>query len=172
MHKIMTLLFGLIFFVSNQILAQENSNKLECFSFLLAEKETGVSEVLDKIDAFSYNDCENFNFGINKQVAWIKISTEEFSSYSSPILVLNSASIDFVFLFPVSGSAIGKEQVSGRMTGIENRYFQSHKIVFQLTEEELAADFLLLKIENTDKKIFTAYVTEDVEFKDIIDFEM
>lgn len=164
-------MFGLIFFVSIQIHAQENPNKLECFSFLLEEKETDVSEVLDKINAFTYNDCENFNFGINKQVAWIKISIEEFSSYSNPLLVLNSASIDFVYLFPVSGSAIGTEQVSGRMTGIENRYFQSHKIVFQLTEEELAADFLLLKIENTDKKIFTAYVTEDAEFKDIIDFE-
>lgn len=171
MYKIITLLFGLLFFVSSQLSAQVKSNKLECFSFLLEEKEIDVPEVLNKIDSFAENDCKNFNFGINNQVVWIKINPEEFSAFSSPLLVLNSASIDFVYLYPVSGSTIGQEQVSGRMTGIENRYFQSHKIVFKLTEEEIAADFLLLKIENTDKKIFTAYVTEDVEFKDIIDFE-
>lgn len=171
MYKIITLVFGLIFFISNQLYAQENSNKLECFSFLLEEKETEVSEVLDKVNSFSNNNCEKFNFGINKQVVWIKINVEEFSSYSKPLLILNSASIDFVYLFSVSGSVITKEQISGRLQGIENRYFQSHKIVFQLSEEELVSDYLLLKIENTDKKIFTAYVTEDADFKDIIDFE-
>lgn len=171
MYKIITLLFGLLFFIPNQLFSQAHSNKLECFSYLLEEKETEVTEVLKKINSFSDNDCEKFNFGINKQVAWIKIGIDEFFSFSNPLLVLNSASLDYVYLYPVSNGVIGKEQINGRLTGIKNRYFQSHKIVFQLSDQELASDFILLKIENTDKKIFIAYVTEDVEFKGIIDFE-
>lgn len=171
MYKIVTLLYLTTIFFSNKLFAQENINKLECFSYLLEENEVSVEDVLKKTDSFKNNNCEKFNFGINTQVVWIKIGIEEFSSFSNPLLVLNSASIDYVYLFPVSDGKIGTSQVSGRLTGIEKRYFKSHKIVFQLSPQELSSNYILLKIENTDKKIFTAYVTEDNLFKSIIDFE-
>jgi len=171
MCKIVALLVGFLLFIPNQLFSQDNSKKLDCFSFLLEEKEIDVTDILGRVDSFSSNNCENFNFGINKQVVWIKIGIKEFSLLSKPLLVLNSASIDYVYLYPIFGDKIGPEQVTGRLTGINNRYFQSHKIVFKISEEELKSDFLLLKIENSDKKIFTAYVIEDYDFKSIIDFE-
>lgn len=171
MYKLVKVLFGLLFFIPNILFSQVTPNKLECFSYLLENRETDASKVINQLDSFRENDCENFNFGINDQVVWIKIGIKEFSDFSNPLLVLNSASIDYVYLYPIYGKTIGDQQISGRLAGIKNRYFQSHKIVFQLSEQELEADYLLLKIENTDKKIFTAYVTEDTEFKGIIDFE-
>lgn len=171
MYKIVALLVGLLLFIPNQLFSQDNPKKLDCFSFLLEEKEIDVTDILDRIDSFSSNNCENFNFGINKQVVWLKIGIKEFSSFSNPLLVLNSASIDYVYLYPIQGDKIGHEQVTGRLTGINNRYLQSHKIVFKISEEELKSDFLLLKIENSDKKVFIAYVAEDYDFKSIIDFE-
>ncbi|WP_111672459.1 sensor histidine kinase [Algoriphagus litoralis] len=171
MYKIITLLFAWVFLAPGQSFAQENSIKLECFSYLLEDQSKDVTEVLDQIEGFSDNNCNKFNFGINGKVAWIKLNTKDFTLFSNPLLVLNSASLDYVYLYPVKNGAIGKQQVSGRLTGIKERYFQSHKIVFQLSAEDLTSDFLLLKIQNTDKKIFTAYVAEDNEFKEIIDFE-
>jgi two-component system NtrC family sensor kinase len=171
MYKNIILLFGLILLISKESFAQENLSKLDCFTYLMEGKEIGVEKIIDRVNSFSSNNCEDFNFGINNKVVWIKIEADEFDSYSNPILVLNSSSLDYVYLYPVLNGEVGNYQVSGRLTGIEKRYFQSHKIVFQLTPQELASDFFLLKIENTDKKIFLAYVIEDWEFKSIIDFE-
>ncbi len=171
MYKILVLLVCVLLFIPNPLFSQDNPKKLDCFSFLLEEKEIDVTDILERIDSFSSNNCKNFNFGINKQVVWIKIETKDFSSFSNPLLVLNSASIDYVYLYPIKGDKIVHEQVTGRLIGINNRYLQSHKIVFEISKEELKSDFLLLKIENSDKKIFTAYITEDYDFKSIIDFE-
>ncbi|MDP3471555.1 MAG: 7TM diverse intracellular signaling domain-containing protein, partial [Algoriphagus sp.] len=171
MYKIIILLFGLILSFSKESFAQENVSKLDCFTYLMEEKEIGVDRIIDRVNSFSSNNCDNFNFGINNKVVWIKIESKKFDSYSNPLLVLNSSSLDYVYLYPVQNGEVGNYQVSGRLTGIEKRHFQSHKIVFQLTPQELASDFLLLKIENTDKKIFLAYIVEDEEFKSIIDFE-
>lgn len=171
MYKIVVVLFGLILFVSKVSFAQESLSKLACFTYLMEEKEIGVEKIIDRVNSFSSNNCDNFNFGINSKVVWIKIEVDEFDSYSNPLLVLNSSSLDYVYLYPVRNGEVGNYQVSGRLTGIEKRYFQSHKIVFQLTPQDLASDFLLLKIENTDKKIFMAYAIEDWEIKSIIDFE-
>ncbi|MBA4301941.1 hypothetical protein SAMN03080617_02576 [Algoriphagus alkaliphilus] len=171
MYKIIILLFGLILSFSKESFAQENLSKLDCFTYLMEEKEIGVDRIIDRVNFFSSNNCYNFNFGINNKVVWIKIESKKFDSYSNPLLVLNSSSLDYVYLYPVQNGEVGNYQVSGRLTGIEKRHFQSHKIVFQLTPQELASDFLLLKIDNTDKKIFLAYIVEDEEFKSIIDFE-
>ena len=171
MYKIVALLLSLILFVPNQFFLEEKTSKIECFSYLMKEKNLKVDEVLNETDRFLNNNCSEFNFGINTQAVWVKIDVQDLSSYSNPLLVLNSSSLDYVYLYPVKSGQPGRELVSGRLQGIDSRYFKSHKIVFQLTDLEKEADFLLLKIENTDKKIFTGYLTEDVHFKSIIDFE-
>ena len=171
MYKIVALAFSLGFFISNQIFPEERATKIECFSYLMADKESNVEEVLSELDQLLDNDCETFNFGINDQAVWVKIDTKELHSFSNPLLALNSASLDYVYLFPVKAGNAGRSLVSGRLDGIENRYLHSHKIVFQLTELEKEADFLLLKIENTDQKIFTGSFVEDADFNSIIDFE-
>jgi two-component system, NtrC family, sensor kinase len=73
MYKIVTLLFLTTIFFSNKLFAQENINKLECFSYLLEENEVSVENVLKKADSFKNNNCENFNFGINTQVPHFQI---------------------------------------------------------------------------------------------------
>ncbi|OOG78046.1 7TM diverse intracellular signaling domain-containing protein [Algoriphagus sp. A40] len=171
MYKTFAILFSLLLFVPNKFFLEETTSKIECFSYLLKEQDISVTEVLKETDLFLYNNCSEYNFGINKQAVWIKIETEDISGFSNPLLVLNSSSLDYVYLYPVKSGEAERELVSGRLTGIEKRYFNSHKIVFQLSETEKEADYLLLKIENTDKKIFTGYLTEDSHFKSIIDFE-
>ncbi|HSF55386.1 MAG TPA: 7TM diverse intracellular signaling domain-containing protein, partial [Algoriphagus sp.] len=171
MYKIVALVLSVFLFIPNQFFLEEKTSKIECFSYLLKDKDVSLEQVLTETDDFLYNNCSEYNFGINTQVVWVKIDTQDISSYTNPLLVLNSASLDYVYLYPVKAGNAGRELVSGRLKGIENRFLKSHKIVFQLTELEREADFLLLKIENTDKKIFTGFLTEDVDFKSIIDFE-
>lgn len=171
MYKLGVLLFTLAFFSTNSIFSQENVSKINCFSYLLADKQLSVDEVLGEVGSFSENNCSEFNFGINKQVVWIKIDTREMAQFSEPLLVLNSASLDYVYLYPVKSGKVDRYLESGRLLGIDHRYLKSHKIVFQLTDLEKDADFLLLKIENTDQKIFTASFIDDDGFKTILDFE-
>lgn len=171
MCKLKVNLFWLIFLIPNFLFSQENINKLNCFDYLLEDKDVDMDNITDRIDFFINNNCENFNFGINNQVAWIKIDVKEFSDFTNPLLVLNSASIDYVYLYSVENGKIIGEQISGRLAGIDQRYLKSHKIVFPITSSDVDSEYLLLKIENIDKKIFTAYVIEDVGFKSIIDFE-
>lgn len=171
MYKIVALLLSFILFVPNQFFLEDKTSKIECFSYILKDKALNIDEVLNGPDDFLYNNCTEYNFGINTQAVWVKIENQNLSSFSNPLLVLNSASLDYVYLYPVKSGEVGRELVSGRLAGIDNRYFKSHKIVFRLSETEKEADYLLLKIENTDKKIFTGFLTEDVHFKSIIDFE-
>ncbi len=171
MCKLVALSFSLLFLVVSQIFPEEKAHKIECFSYLLTEKESDVETVLAELDHFSDNGCETFNFGINDQAVWVKIDAGELPSLTDPLLALNSASLDYVYLYPIKSGKAGRESVSGRLAGIENRYFKSHKIVFQLTALEKDADFLLLKIENTDKKIFAGSFVEEADFNSIIDFE-
>ncbi len=171
MYNFISIIVSLFVFVSADFLPENETKKVECFSYLLSDKDLDAKGALSEIDNFLNNNCEEFNFGINKQAVWIKIDPQDIASFSDPLLVLNSASLDYVYLYPVRAGKIENEMVSGRLMGIENRFLKSHKIAFKLSEKEKSADFLLIKIENTDKKIFTGYITELIEFKSILDFE-
>lgn len=171
MYKIVPIVIGLLLFVPNKFFNESKTTKIECFSYLMAEPGLQVENVISGNAVFSDNNCKEFNFGINREAVWIKIDQISLKTFSNPLLVLNSSSLDYVYLYPIKDGKVGRELVSGRLAGFQNRYFNSHKIVFQLSESEVEADFLLLKIENTDKKVFTGFVSEESEFNSIIDFE-
>ncbi|RIW12050.1 phosphate starvation-inducible protein PsiE, partial [Algoriphagus lacus] len=113
MYKIFVFLFSLTLFIPADFFPENKTTSILCFSYLLKDKELNIDDVLTDIDTFSYNNCEEFNFGINDQAVWIKIDNQDLTSYSNPLLVLNSSSLDYVYLYSVSGGKIENELVSG-----------------------------------------------------------
>jgi signal transduction histidine kinase len=171
MYKTFALLFSLILFVPTDFLPKNNTSKILCFSYLLSEKDMEIDQVLGETDGFLFNDCENFNFGINDQAVWIKIDNADLKSFSNPLIVLNSSSLDYVNLYAVKSGKVIDEQETGRLKGIQDRIFESHKLVFEIGENAKNSDFLLVKIENTDKKIFIGSFVEKNEFESLLSFE-
>jgi two-component system, NtrC family, sensor kinase len=171
MFKNIALIIGLFLFIPSNFFSENSSSKILCFSYLMEEKDLPVENVVLKSSSFIDNECQLFNFGINKEVVWIKLDPSGFSEFSDPLLVLNSSSLDNVFLYTIKSDLVEKVQETGRLNGIKDRYLESHKLVFQLSEKEKNADYLLLKIENVDKKIFIGTVTENSDFKSIVNSE-
>jgi signal transduction histidine kinase len=152
-------------------LPENNTRKILCFSYLLSDKDVKIDQVLGETDSFLFNECENFNFGINDQAVWIKIDNSDLKSFSNPLIVLNSSSLDYVNLYAVKSDKVIEEQETGRLKGIQDRIFESHKLVFEIGETAKNSDFLLVKIENTDKKIFIGSFVEKNEFESLLSFE-
>jgi two-component system, NtrC family, sensor kinase len=171
MYKIFTLIFAFSLFSNAFSQEKREINSVDCFSFKLEKKETPIDEILSEISSFESNNCKEFNFGINENAVWIKLELEDLNSYKDPLLVLNSSSLDNLYLYSIKNQKIVNEIKTGRLTGIESRLFKSHKILFKLSDIEKNSDFLLIKIENSDKKIFTSFLIEDVDFNDVLDFE-
>lgn len=171
MYKTFALLFSLFLFVPSDFLPENNTRKILCFSYLLSDKDVKIDQVLGETDSFLSNECENFNFGINDQAVWIKIDNSDLKSFSNPLIVLNSSSLDYVNLYAVKSDKVIEEQETGRLKGIQDRIFESHKLVFEIGETAKNSDFLLVKIENTDKKIFIGSFVEKNEFESLLSFE-
>ncbi|MFT7363104.1 MAG: two-component system NtrC family sensor kinase [Algoriphagus sp.] len=171
MCRIFTLIFALSLFANAFSQEKKKINSVDCFSFKLEKKETRIDEILSNISSFESNNCKEFNFGINENAVWIKLGLDDLNSYEDPLLVLNSSSLDYLHLFSIKNQKIVNEIKTGRLEDIESRLFKSHKILFKLSEIEKKSDFLLIRIENSDKKIFTSFLIEEVDFNDVLDFE-
>jgi hypothetical protein len=171
MYKIFTLIFAFSLFSNAFSQEKKGINSIDCFSFKLEKKDTSIDEILNNISSFESNNCAEFNFGINDNAVWIKLELDNLNSFEDPLLVLNSSSLDYLYLYSIKNQQIVSELETGRLAGIESRLFKSHKILFKLSDTEKNSDFLLIKIENSDKKIFTSFLIEEVDFNDVLDFE-
>jgi two-component system, NtrC family, sensor kinase len=171
MPNMISVFISFFLFVFNSFIPDSGySNKIECFSYVLKEKGTSIEQVL-ATDDFLDNNCSEFNFGINKQVVWIKFLLNNLDEYDNPLLVLNSSSIDNVNLYSVKDGIVFSSQNGGRLSGIQKRHLNTHKIIFPITKHDQGADYFLIKLENSDKKIFTSYLSESDYVDLIIDFE-
>lgn len=170
MYKIFV--FCLLFLATTfQGFAQfENVEKVECFSYKMTDPDVGVEELIQE-ESFTYNDCNNFNFGINESVLWVKLELNGLSDIENPTFTLNSTSLDLVDFYSVKGGEVIREQKNGRLLGIEARDVDSQKIIFEISNEEITADYFLVRIQNVDKKIFTGFVSSKEDLLDILNFE-
>jgi two-component system NtrC family sensor kinase len=171
MYRIFTLIFAFSLFSNAFSQEKRQLDLVDCFSFKLEKKETLIDEILSNISSFESNNCKEFNFGINENVVWIKLELDNLNSYEDPLLVLNSSSLDHLHLYSIKNKKIVNEIKTGRLAAIESRLFKSHKILFKLSDIEKKSDFLLIRIENSDKKIFTSFLIEEVDFNDVLDLE-
>ncbi|MBN3583334.1 sensor histidine kinase [Algoriphagus aestuarii] len=155
----------------NTAFAEEvDSKKVTCFSYLLEDQSHNASEII--LDgSFVSNNCNTFNFGINKSSLWVKLELPFLNEFSNPTFTLNSTSLDDVILYSVKDGEVIREQENGRLFGIGERGFQSKKIVFEFNESDLSADYFLVRIDNVDKKIFTGFVSSKESLKEILGFE-
>ena len=171
MYRIFTLV--ILFLLFSNFAFSQNSGKvnLECFSYSLEEPTKDVSEIINSIDGFKDNGCSQFNFGINKKIVWIKIDPKQLEAFKDPILMLNSSAIDFVNLYSIQGQEIIRESITGRLVNNSSEKTNSHKLFFSLTEKDKKADYLLVRLENSDKKIFTSALMESSQLDEVLDFE-
>lgn len=165
-------LFLLIFAGSfSPVYSQENQiENVECFSFLLVDPSFPIDEIL-KSEDFEINNCNTFNFGISDKTLWLKLEFNNLESFEKPTLTLNSTSLDQVNLYSIINGTITDEKQNGRLIGIKERYLESRKIIFPISESDLNADYFLIRIDNVDKKIFTGIITSESELLDILSFE-
>ncbi|EAZ80750.2 sensor histidine kinase [Algoriphagus machipongonensis] len=170
MYKIFV--FCLLFLATTfQGFAQfENVEKVECFSYKMTDPDVGVEELIQE-ESFTYNNCNNFNFGINESVLWVKLELNGLSDIENPTFTLNSTSLDLVDFYSVKGGEVIREQKNGRLLGIEARDVDSQKIIFEINNEEITADYFLVRIQNVDKKIFTGFVSSKEDLLNILNFE-
>jgi len=152
---------------ANSFAQESQVTKVECFSYLLADKKVTIEEVLSS-GSFVGNSCNTFNFGISNSSLWVKMELPNLDQFEDPIFSLSSTSIDNVKLYSVKNGEVIKEHINGRLIGIDEREFSSQKIVFDFLDEELNADFYLFRIENVDKKIFTGFVSSKQTLQKII----
>ena len=171
MYRIFT--FTVIFFLFSKFAFSQNVEKvkLDCFSYSLVEPSVGVNEIIDSIDGFTDNGCSQFNFGINKNVVWIKVDPNLLEEFKEPILILNSSAIDYLNLYAIQGDSITRESSIGRLVSNPEQDNKSHKLYFDLSAKEKEADYLLIKLENSDKKIFIAQLVEASQLDEVLDFE-
>lgn len=143
---------------------------VDCFSFLMAEQGLSIKEIMNSKD-FKHNNCNTFNFGINDKTLWLKIEFQNLENVEIPTLTLNSTSLDKVNLYTILDDAIIDEKENGRLIGIKERYLESRKIIFPLTEADINADYFLMRIDNVDKKIFTGTIAPETEILKTLSFE-
>lgn len=170
MYKIFV--FCLLFLATTyQGFAQfENVEKVECFSYKMTDPQIGVEELIQE-NSFAKNNCNNFNFGINDSVLWVKLELNGLSDIKNPTFTLNSTSLDLVDFYSVRDGEVVREQNNGRLLGIEGREIESQKIIFEISDKEISADYFLVRIENVDKKIFTGFISPKEDLLDILTFE-
>ncbi len=172
MFNVLIFIIG-FFSVQNLETFPKETVTIDCFEYTITEDTKMAEEILDNPEWFNYNDCKEFNFGIDRQVVWIKFDSEILRKFESPVLALNSSSLDYVFLYLIDDHKITRTLTSGRLEGLKNRFLQSHKIVFNL--KDLGMEFgdseILIKIQNTDKKIFKAFISETSVYQKIITLE-
>lgn len=163
-------ILGLMFFAGAYQVSAQETKKVECFSYLLAENDVEIGEVINSGE-FSSNDCQNFNFGINSKTLWIKLELSNLSNFENPVFALNSSSADHVRLFSIKNGEVLKTHENGRLLGIEERDFPSQKIAFEFDQNEIDADYFLVRLDNVDKKIFYGFLSSRETLLDIITFE-
>ena len=139
--------------------------------FKLEKKDSTVEDILPQLSSFQTNNCSQFNFGINSQILWVKLEADLVKQFDSPLLVFNSSSIDDVKLYSVQNNEITGELINGRLVRDKDEYVDSHKLAFELGENEKNADFYLIRLENSDKKIFISFLIESEEFDSLLLFE-
>ncbi|GAB2496055.1 sensor histidine kinase [Algoriphagus taiwanensis] len=171
MYRLYFLIIGLLFF--NRVAFSQNTTveKLDCFMFKLEKKDSTVEDILPQLSSFQTNNCSQFNFGINSQILWVKLDADLVKQFDSPLLVFNSSSIDDVKLYSVQNNEITGELINGRLVRDKDEYVDSHKLAFELGENEKNADFYLIRLENSDKKIFISFLIESEEFDSLLLFE-
>ena len=161
----------LFFSVSINAFAEEDeSKKVTCFSYLLDEDNSQVADIILSGN-FDSNNCNTFNFGINNSSLWVKLELPYLDEFLNPTFTLNSTSLDKVILYSVKNGEVIRVHNNGRLVGVQEREFQSKKIVFEFEDSEISADYFLIKIENVDKKIFTGFVSSKESLENILGFE-
>ncbi|GMQ29384.1 sensor histidine kinase [Algoriphagus confluentis] len=171
MYKFYILVIGLLWAGSPAHSQDTSIVKLDCFKYQLADKEQTVEDVLSQLSSFEANNCNKFNFGINSKILWVELGTESLKKYDNPLLVFNSSSVDNVKLYAVKNNQVTGELINGRLVAEKDQYVDSHKLAFELGENEKNADFYLIRLENSDKKIFISFLIEDQEFDSLLLFE-
>ncbi|WP_338221605.1 sensor histidine kinase [Algoriphagus sp. oki45] len=139
--------------------------------YLLEKNNSTVEDVLLQASSFQTNNCKQFNFGINSEILWVKLEADLVKQYDSPLLVFNSPSVDNVKLYSVKDNEIIGDLINGRLVAEKDEYVTSHKLAFELGENEKNADFYLIRLENSDKKIFISFLIESKEFDSLLIFE-
>ena len=171
MYRFYFLLIGFSLFSRVTFSQNTTVENLDCFMYKLEKKNSTVEEILPQVSSFQTNNCKQFNFGINSQILWVKLEADLVKQYDSPLLVFNSSSIDDVKLYSVKDNEIIGELINGRLVSEKDEYVNSHKLAFDLGENEKNADFYLIRLENSDKKIFISFLIESQEFDSLLLFE-
>lgn len=164
------LFLGLMFIAVSFLATAQETEKVQCYSYLLEENGVGIDEIINNGE-FVSNDCKNFNFGINSKTLWIKLELPQLDRFEHPIFSLNSASADLVRLFSVKNGKVLEVHENGRLLSINERDFPSQKIAFEFSDNEIDADYFLVRLDNVDKKIFYGILSSKETLLDIITVE-
>jgi two-component system, NtrC family, sensor kinase len=171
MFKRITLIGFIVLFSVQSFSQSLNDQSIDCFEYFLDDSSQTVEGIVQLVDQFEQNNCNQYNFGINKKNVWIKLNSSVIEGFENPILVLFSSSIDHINLYAIKDGKSISEKMNGRLVKSDIKEFDSHKIVFGLSGTEKQADYFLLKLENSDKKIFISTIVESHELDDILEFE-
>ncbi|TDQ13528.1 hypothetical protein DFQ04_3562 [Algoriphagus boseongensis] len=171
MCKKIILFVFLILFSTYSFSSGKENGIINCFEYLLEDSNKSAEEIALSLDKFESNGCNQYNFGINKQVVWIKLNPSLFTQFDQPVLVLNSSLVDHIDLFSFKNGEVINQLSNGRLSDFSSNQRDSHKIAFSITRQEKQADFILVKLENSDKKIFISNIMESGDFDDSLEFE-
>ncbi|MFC3881905.1 7TM diverse intracellular signaling domain-containing protein [Algoriphagus namhaensis] len=157
-------LFITSLFVFSQFEIDEKGKQyIDCYEYLITSFDKEVGDVI-KSNEFVNNDCSNHNFGIGYQDVWIKLSMAKFMDFDDPLLVLSTSSIDFVDIYSIQNDEIISIKNGGRLETSKIEGIKTHRMLFSFSTKDLTADYMLVKLRNTDKKIFRTYLIEKDEF--------
>lgn len=171
MYKKRIVLVLLILVLFQSLSLAKDNEIINCYEYFLDESNRSTDEILLLLDEFESNNCNEYNFGINEKVVWIRLEPSLFNKYLDPVLVLNSSLVDHIDLFSIKNGKIINQLSNGRLSDFSSNNHNSHKIAFSITSQEKQAELILVKLENSDKKIFISNIMESSDFDDALEFE-
>ena len=138
----------------------ENEHQIKSYEYLIQEDEVSdISEIIGSKD-FTLLENQNINFGINKDVVWLRYSLTNNTTNKEKYLFINNPSLDNLNLYVVQNGHVIQEFSGGRLEEFSNKVIPSKNIIFRINLPLNEQVYVYLKVSSINKTIITASVND------------
>ncbi len=150
----------------NPIILTDKTIDLNKYEYLIVQEDIDINEAINSKE-FILLDNELKNFGINRDLMWLKYDLLNQSQEKTKYFYINNPSLDSLELYVVEGSKIIGSHSGGRLVDYNSKPIPSKSIIFKLELPQNVPISIYLQVNSVNKKVITVTVS-NLSFIDML----
>lgn len=132
--------------------------------------QLSIEDVMSSKDFITLEN-KNVNFGINKDVVWLKYDLINVSENDNKFFFIKNPSLDSLNLYVVKDGIVTQTLSGGRLYSFDSKIIPSKSIIFDLKLPRNEIITLFLRVKSINKTIITASVNDPSVMESFINRE-